>query len=114
MAWYRRRPLKSILAALSVVALVAVGCSDDDDGGSDDAVPADACEAAVDQGGNADARVDENTSLDAGIEVCDSYDALSAATEKFPNALGSQELATVVAERCAAGISGPACDGIPG
>ncbi len=102
-----------MLAALSAVALIAVGCSDDDDGG-DDATPVDACETAVDEGGNADALVDENTSLDAGIEVCDSYDALSSATEKFPAALSGQDLATVVAERCAAGISGAACGEIPG
>ncbi|MEO1056958.1 MAG: hypothetical protein AAFY28_08605 [Actinomycetota bacterium] len=103
--------MKKMLAALSAVAMIAVGCSDDDDG--DDATPVDACETAVDEGGNADALVDENTNLDAGIEVCSSYDALAAATEKFPNALGGQDLATVVAERCAAGISGAACGEIP-
>ncbi|MEM8621437.1 MAG: hypothetical protein AAGF73_17130 [Actinomycetota bacterium] len=99
--------MRSILAAVSVVALIVVGCSDD-------AAPADACETAVDEGGNDDDIDDQNTNLDAAIEVCDSYDALASATEEFPNTLGGQDLATVVTERCAAGVSGPACDGIPG
>ncbi len=109
----RSLALKRLAVLMIPLAAIAIACSDDDDGDSD-SEPVGACETAVDEGGNADALVDENTSLDAAIEVCPSYDAFVAATEKFPDALGGQDPATLVAERCAAGITGAPCDGVPG
>ena len=97
------------LAAVSF-PLAPIACSDDD--GDSDSDPVSACEIAVDQGGNAGVLVDASTSFDAAIEVCPRDDALVAATDRFPNALGGQDPATVVAQRCAAGVTGAPCDGV--